>query len=133
MRLRPQSARFLRAHLPGCARCLRGAVLRRLSSAVAVIVVLAACQPVPAPEPSPFTVSETILSPEAGPASPALTVTRTTMPLTRDDWAIAEAAAADHCAGQGAVFELFPATTAYTQVQYDEGVWTFVARCAHAS
>ena len=92
-------------------------------------LALVACAPPEAPPDAPFDIAEPILPTETGPAAPAITVVSTQAALTRDDWVVAERAARAHCDRQGAQFALLPATNAYTQVQYDDGTWTFVARC----
>lgn len=87
--------------------------------------LLVACAP---GAPSPFAVAESLSSDVAG--LPVIAVRRGDgAPFLREDWALAEAAARDHCAASGAVYARLPPSRDHTEIRLEGGVFSFVARC----
>lgn len=94
-------------------------------TAVLGIVGLAACAPGAG---SPFLVSETVAPHAAN--LPMIAVRRGDgQALTREDWLMAETAARDHCAAQGAAYARLPPSRNHTEMRLEGGVFTFMARC----
>lgn len=110
--------------MSGKAGSPRGGSAALLALVLALLVTACA----PAPNLPAFVVVEG-MSPDA-PDLPMIAVRRGDgAALTREDWLVAETAARDHCAAQGATYARLPVSRNHTEMRLEGGVFSFMARC----